>query len=90
VGEKERSPLIILGRIYLGAPANFKQAGVMISAEIIQNKSFFILLHQIDHDLAEIVRCNGCPTVGGLCITLGICVSLGEVLLIFKRFILPV
>jgi len=57
----------------------------MISPEIIQRKSLFILLHQIDVDIAESVRSKRCPTVGVLCITLPICVSLGEVLLILTR-----
>jgi hypothetical protein len=57
----------------------------MISPEILQRKSLFVLLHQIDVDLAENVRLKPCPTVGGLCITLDICVSLEEVLLILTR-----
>ena len=57
----------------------------MLSPEIIQRKSLFILLHQIDVDIAESVRLSRCPTVGVLCITLHICVNLGEVLLILTR-----
>jgi len=57
----------------------------MISPEILQRKSLFILLHQIDIDLAESVRSNRCPTAGGLCITLHICVSLGDAPLILMR-----
>ena len=50
----------------------------MISPEILQSKSLFVLLHQIDVDLAESVRLKRCPSVGVLCITPHICVSLGE------------
>jgi hypothetical protein len=57
----------------------------MISPEILQRKSLFVLLHRIDVDLAENVRSNRCPTVGVLCITPHIYVSLGEVLLILMR-----
>jgi len=57
----------------------------MISPEILQRKSLFTLLHQIDVDIAESVRFNRCPTVGVLYITLYICVSLGEVPLILAR-----
>jgi len=57
----------------------------MISPEILQRKSLFVLLHRIDVDLAENVRSSRCPTVGVLCITPPICVSLGEVLLILMR-----
>lgn len=57
----------------------------MISPEILQRKSLFILLHQIDIDLAENVRSNRCPTAGGLCITQRMCVSLGEAPLILMR-----
>ena len=57
----------------------------MISPEVLQRKSLFILLHQIDVDLAESVRSSSCPTVGVLCITLHICVSLGEGPLILTR-----
>jgi len=57
----------------------------MISPEILQRKSLFVLLHKIDVDLAESVRFNHCPTVGVLCITPHICVSLGEVPLILTR-----
>jgi len=60
----------------------------MISPEILQRKSLFILLHQMDVDLAESVRSNRCPTVGGLFITLYICVSLGEAPLILMRLTL--
>jgi hypothetical protein len=57
----------------------------MISPEILKHKSLFILLHQIDVDIAESVRSSRCPTVGGPFITLPICVSLGEAPLILKR-----
>lgn len=57
----------------------------MISPEILQRKSLFILLHQIDVDIAESVRVNRCPTAGVLCIMLHICVSLGEAPLILTR-----
>ena len=57
----------------------------MISPEILQRKSLFVLLHQIDVDLAENVRSNRCPTVGVPCIMPHICVSLGEILLILMR-----
>ena len=57
----------------------------MISPQILQSKSLFVLLHQIDVDLAENVRLKRCPSVGVLCITPRICVSLGEVLLILMR-----
>jgi len=57
----------------------------MISPEILQRKSLFILLHQIDVDLAENVRLKRCPSAGDLCITPPICVSLGEVPLILMR-----
>ena len=57
----------------------------MISPQILQSKSLFVLLHQIDIDLAESVRLKRCPSVGVLCITPPICVSLGEVLLILMR-----
>lgn len=57
----------------------------MISSEILQRKSLFVLLHQIDVDLAENVRISRCPTVGVLCITPHISVSLGEVPMILMR-----
>ena len=57
----------------------------MISPEILQRKSLFHLLHKFDIDLAENVRSKHCPTVGVLCITPHISVSLGEVLLILMR-----
>jgi hypothetical protein len=57
----------------------------MISPQILQSKSLFVLLHQIDVDLAEDVRLKRCPSVGVLCITPLICVSLGEGLLILMR-----
>jgi len=57
----------------------------MISPKILQSKSLFVLLHQIDVDLAENVRLKRCPTVGGLCITPHISVSLEEALLILMR-----
>jgi len=57
----------------------------MISPEIFQRKSLFILLHQIDVDIAESVRSSRCPTVGVLCITPHISVSLGEAPPILKR-----
>ena len=57
----------------------------MISPEILQRKSLFALLYQIDTDLAESVRRSRCPSVGDLCITPNISVSLGEALLILKR-----
>jgi len=57
----------------------------MISPEILQRKSLFILLHQIDVDLAECVRLKRCPTVGVPCITPHISVSLEEAPLILMR-----
>jgi hypothetical protein len=57
----------------------------MLSPKILQSKSLFILLHQIDVDLAKNVQLKRCPTAGVLCITPHICVSLGEVLLILMR-----
>ena len=57
----------------------------MISPQILQSKSLFVLLHQIDVDLAENARVKRCPGVGVLCITPHICVSLGEVPLILTR-----
>ena len=57
----------------------------MLSPDILQRKSLFTLLHQIDIDLAEGVRLNRCPTVGGLCIMADTCVSLGEVPRILTR-----
>jgi hypothetical protein len=40
----------------------------MIPDEILHRKSLFTLLHNLDLDLAETARRNGCPTVGGRCI----------------------
>jgi hypothetical protein len=57
----------------------------MISPDILQRKSLFILLHRIDIDLAEGVRSNRCPTAGVLCITPHTCVSLGEAPQILTR-----
>jgi len=57
----------------------------MIPPEILQRKSLFALLHQIDLDLAETTRAKQCPFAGGLCITPPTSVSLGEAPLIFPR-----
>jgi hypothetical protein len=37
----------------------------MITPEILQSKSLFILLHKIDTELAEIARMQRCPYCGG-------------------------
>jgi hypothetical protein len=58
----------------------------MIPPEILQRKSLFLLLHQIDLDLAETTRAKQCPFAGGLCITPPTSVNLGEAPLIFPRF----
>jgi hypothetical protein len=57
----------------------------MIPPEILQRKSLFSLLHQIDFDLSETTRAKQCPFAGALCITPTMSVSLGEVPLIFPR-----
>lgn len=40
----------------------------MIDHSLLQQKPLFALLHKIDVDLAEQIRRQGCPTVGGRCI----------------------
>jgi len=57
----------------------------MIPAEILQRKSLFTLLYQIDSDLAEAIRAKPCPFAEGLCITPATSVSLGEAPAIFLR-----
>jgi hypothetical protein len=57
----------------------------MIAPELLQRKSLFSLLHQIDLDLAEQTRAKGCPFAGGRCIVPVIGASLGAVLRICPR-----
>ncbi len=40
-------------------------AGAMILPEVIQSKSLFSLLYQIDKDLCEQMRVRRCPIAGG-------------------------
>ena len=57
----------------------------MIPPEILQRKSLFALLHQIDFDLAESVHAKPCPFAGGPCITRATSVSLAAAPLICLR-----
>jgi len=59
----------------------------MLTPEILQSKSLFILLHRIDVDLAEGVRQQKCPFAGALCIMHPIRASLAEVPGILMRFV---
>ena len=42
-------------------------AGAMILPEVIQRKSLFSLLYEIDESLCEQTRASGCPIAGGRC-----------------------
>lgn len=60
-------------------------AGSMIPLNILTQQSLFILLHQIDLDLAKQVKNKRCPIVGGLCILPITCVNLEAALLIYRN-----
>lgn len=63
---------------YRGLPVNHhKMAGAMIPLEILKHKSLFSLLYQIDLDLSEQTRAQGCPSAGVHCIAPTTCESLG-------------
>ncbi len=57
----------------------------MIPPEILNRKSLFSILHNIDFEMTEQVRIQGCPIVGGRCIPPTIRESQKAVLLIFLR-----
>jgi hypothetical protein len=60
-------------------------AGAMILPEVIQRKSLFSLLYEIDQDLCEQTRARGCPIAGVRCIAPTTSESLGVGPLIFAR-----
>ena len=57
----------------------------MILPDVIQYKSLFSLLYQIDQDLCEQTRARGCPIAGGRCTVPTTSGSLGVGPLIFAR-----
>jgi len=61
----------------------------MLSPEILQRKSLFLFLHNIDIELAEGVRLNKCPFAGDLSTMQPISANLAEVLLVWKRSVQP-
>jgi hypothetical protein len=62
-------------------------AGTMILPEVIQRKSLFSLLYEIDQDLCEQTRACGCPIAGGRCTVPTTRESLGVGPLIFARLL---
>ena len=59
----------------------------MIPPDILNSKSLFSLLYQIDLELAEQTRAQRCPFAGGRCIMRTIRESLGAALLILMRYL---
>lgn len=57
----------------------------MVPLNILTQQSLFILLHQIDFDLAKQVKNKRCPIVEARCTLPIICVNLGAVLLIYRN-----
>ena len=58
----------------------------MIPLNVLTQQSLFVLLHQIDYDLAEQVKNRACPIVADHCTMPTTCVSPGVVLLTLKKY----
>ena len=88
-GRNDGAPSGSLARFVVGGWCynNHKMAEVMILPEVLNRKSLFSLLYQIDQDLAERTKAQGCPFAGVRCIAPIMSASLGAGPRILKRLL---